>query len=152
MKVDGTLEVEAVLPTVGKDGKLALTADRAYINNNEGSKNAGLSAHDDVPHINYWVDKEASVEWAFRTKVPGEYEVLGELSVEAPKTKFNIGVAGQSLAVEVESTGGYGKYVEKILGTIKIDQAGDHTLRVKPDAPAWEPMNLRRIELQLKTK
>jgi len=83
--------------------------------------------------------------------VPGEYEVRAEFSVDAAKTKFDVGVAGQSLAVEVESTGGYGKYLEKILGTINIGQAGDHTLRVKPDAPAWEPMNLRRIELQLKT-
>ena len=152
MKVAGTLEVEAVLPTVGKDGKLALTADRAYINNNEGSKNAGLSTHDDIAHINYWVDNEASVEWAFRTKMPGEYEVIAELAVEAPKTKFNIDVAGQSLSAEVESTGGYSKYKEKSVGTIKIGQAGDHTLRVKPEAPAWEPMNLRQIELRLKTE
>ena len=152
MKVAGTLEVEAVLPTVGKDGKLALTADRAYINNNEGSRNAGLSEHDDVPHINYWVDNEASVEWAFRTKVAGEYEVLGELAVEAPKTKFNIDVAGQTLSAEIESTGGYSKYKEESLGMIKFDKAGDYTLRVKPDASAWKPMNLRQIILRLKTK
>jgi len=152
IKVSGTLEVEAVLPTVGTDGKLALTADRAYINNNEGSKNAGVRLHDDVPHIGYWLDNQASVEWAFRTKVPGEYEVRAELSVEAAKTKFVVSVAGQSLTTEVESTGGYGKYKEKTLGTINIDQAGDHTLRVKPEAAAWEPINLRRIELRLKTK
>ena len=152
MKVSGTLEVEAVLPTVGKDGKLALTADQAYINNNEGSKNAAVKQHNDVPHIGYWVDNEASVEWGFHARVPGEYEVRAELSVDVPKTKFDVGVAGQSLSVEVESTGGYGKYKKKTLGTINIDQAGDHTLRVKPDAPNWQPMNLRQIELRLKTK
>ena len=150
VKVQGTLEVEAVLPTVGTDGTLALTADRAYINNNEGSKNAEVKSHEGIPHIGYWVDNEASVEWAFRVKVAGEYEVHGELSVEAPKTKFNVGLAGQSLAVEAKMTGGYGKYVKKSLGTVRIDQAGDYTLRVKPEASEWEPMNLRQIELRLK--
>jgi len=74
------------------------------------------------------------------------------MSVQEAKTKFGIGLAGQPLMVEVESTGGYGKYVEKTLGTIQIDKAGDHVLRVKPDASAWNPMNLRSVELRLKSK
>lgn len=152
LKVNGTLEVIENLPTVGADGRLVLTADKAYINNNEGSKNASVRMHDDISHIGYWLDNEAFVEWAFRTKVPGEYEVRAVLSVEAPQTKFGVGLVGQPLMVEVESTGGYGKYVEKKLGTIEIDQIGDHTLRIKPDAAAWKPMNLRHVELRLKAK
>ena len=147
LNVIGEMDVTPQLPTFDKSGRLVLTADKAYINNNEGSKNAGIRRHDDIPHIGYWLDNEASVEWQFRTKEPGVFEVRAELSVKEAKTRFGVGLVDSPLMVEVESTGSYGKYVEKVLGEIKIDQAGNHTLRVKPDAAAWKPMNLRKIEL-----
>ena len=148
LNVIGEMDVEPQLPTFDKKGVLVLTADKAYINNNEGSKDAGLRAHDDIPHVGYWIDNEASVEWQFRTKKPGVFEVRGEMSVQEEKTRFGVGLVDSPLMVEVKSTGGYGKYVEKVFGTIEIDQAGNHTLRVKPDAAAWNPMNLRKIELR----
>ena len=150
LKVGGEVEVENPLPTFDKDGKLMLVADKAYINNNEGSRDAALKAHDDIPHIGYWHDAEASVEWQFSTKEPGEYEVRAELSIEPEKTQFEIAVGDQSLAAEATSTKGYGKYKKLNLGTIKIDQAGDHILRVKPVTSAWQPMNLRWVELRKK--
>ena len=152
LKVAGVVKVEAQLPTVSADGTLVLTADKAYINNNEGSANAGLRTHENLTHIGHWIDRQASVEWAFRTKQPGDYEVRAVMSIQNPKTRFGIGLVGQPMMVEVESTGGYGKYVEKTLGTIKIQQAGQHTLRVKPDAAAWQPINLRQVELRLKNE
>ena len=126
-----------------------LTADKAYINNNEGSKDAGLREHDEVPHIGYWLDNEASVEWQFRTKEPGTFEVHAELSVQEEKTRFSVGLVDAPLMVEVESTGGYGKYKKMVLGKIEITEAGNHVLRVKPDPAAWNPMNLRNIELRV---
>ncbi len=48
---------------------------------------------------------------------------------------------------EVKSTGSYGNYVEKVLGTIDIDQAGQCSIQVKPDAGMWQPMNLRQLKL-----
>ena len=148
LNVIGEMDVTPQLPTFDKSGRLVLTADKAYINNNEGSKNAGIRRHDDIPHIGYWLDNEASVEWQFRTKEPGVFEVRAELSVKEAKTRFGVGLVDSPLMVEVESTGSYGKYVEKVLGEIKIDQAGNHTLRVKPDTAEWKPMNLRKIELR----
>ena len=61
LNVIGEMDVEPQLPTFDKKGVLVLTADKAYINNNEGSKDAGLRAHDDIPHVGYWIDNEASV-------------------------------------------------------------------------------------------
>ena len=152
VKVDGTLEVIANLPSVNSDGVLILSADKGYINNNEGSKNASVRMHGDISHVGYWLDNRAFVEWTFHAKEPGDYEVLAEFSVDLPTTKFNVGVGGKSLTVEAKSTGGYGKYAKKTLGTISIDEAGDHTLHVKPDPTAWNPINLRHVELRLKGK
>ena len=150
LNVAGEVEVEAQLPGFDADGKLLLTADKGYINNNEGSKDAALKEHDGTPHIGYWVDPQASVEWQFRAKEAGEYQVVAELSVEAEKTKLEVTAGDASLMAEVETTGGYGKYKKRTLGSIKIDKAGDLLLRVKPDPKAWNPANLRWVELQKK--
>ena len=150
LDVVGEMDVEPQLPTFDEKGVLVLTADKAYINNNEGSKNAAVRNEDKIPNIGYWTDGEASVEWQFRTKEPGSYDVVAEYSVEADKTRFEVGQIGIPLMVEVESTGGYGNYETKVLGTIEIETAGEHVLRVKPDPAAWNPMNLRKIELRQK--
>ena len=147
VKVNGTLEVEAVLPTVDSEGRLMLSVSDAFIHNNEGSQDADLRAHDDIPHIGLWTDKEAYVEWTFRAE-PGNYEVLAEFSVDSPKTEFSFGLVGVPQMVEMESTGGYGKYVEKSLGTLRVESAGEQTVRIKPNPEAWQPINLRRIELR----
>ena len=147
VKVNGTLEVEAVLPTVDSEGRLMLSVSDAFIHNNEGSQDAALRAHDDIPHIGLWTDKEAYVEWTFRAE-PGNYEVLAEFSVDSPKTEFSFGLVGVPQMVEMESTGGYGKYVEKSLGTLRVEAAGEQTVRIKPNPEAWQPINLRRIELR----
>ena len=58
-------------------------------------------------------------------------------------------MVGVPQMVEMESTGGYGKYVEKSLGTLRVESAGEQTVRIKPNPEAWQPINLRRIELRL---
>jgi alpha-L-fucosidase len=52
--------------------------------------------------------------------------------------------------VLVRSTGGYGNYIRKTLGTINLQEAGSHTLQISPEADRWQPINLRRLELKLK--
>ena len=150
LDLEGDVEVEQMLPSFDSEGKLLLTADKAYINNNEGSKDAAIRDHDGIPHIGYWLDKEASVEWQFSAKEPGEYDVIAELSLEAKSTKLEVSVDDQSLKAEVPSTKGYGNYKDRELGTIRIEKAGDHILRVKPDASGWNPINLRWVQLKKK--
>ena len=94
LKVDGEVEAVTNLPSIGADGKLVLTADKAFIHNNEGSKDAAIKMHDDIPHISTWTDKEAFAEWTFRVKTPGEFEVKIVGSVEAEKSKLEFGISG----------------------------------------------------------
>ena len=148
LKVDGEVETVTNLPSIGANGRLVLTADKAFLHNNEGSKDAAIKMHDDVPHIGTWTDKEAFAEWTFRVKTPGEYEVKIVGSIEADKTSLEYGIAGgKASTVELKSTGGYSKYKERTLGTLNIGAAGDVTLRIKPAAKGWEPINLRQVEL-----
>jgi alpha-L-fucosidase len=149
LKVDGALDIESRLPTSGDDGSLVLSADAAYIHNNEGSRQARVQQREDTPNnIGYWTDANAWVEWSFQVDQPGQYEILAELAVEQERSRFHIESAGQQKSVEVLSTGSYYRYVKKSLGTIRIDQAGKHTLSIRPDKHDWQPINLRWLELK----
>jgi hypothetical protein len=88
------------------------------------------------------------VEWSFKVDQPGQYEILAELAVEQERSHFSVESAGQQKSVEVLSTGSYYRYVKKPLGMISIDQAGKYTLSIKPDKDAWQPINLRKLELK----
>jgi alpha-L-fucosidase len=149
LKVDGALDVESPLPALGDDGVLVLSADTAYIHNNEGSRQARVQQREDTPNnIGYWTDANAWVEWSFKVDQPGQYEILAELAVEQERSRFRVESAGQQKAVQVRSTGSYYRYAKMPLGTISIDQAGKCTLSIKPDKDAWQPINLRKLELK----
>lgn len=149
LKVSGELNIETVLPKPENDGSLILSADSAYIHNNEGSRDARVQHHHGVAHIGYWTDEEAWVEWNFNIGKPGQYEILAELAIENEKSRFHIGLPGEKKPVEVHSTGGYGNYVIKSLGLIQIGKAGEYRLQVTPDKECWEPINLRHVKLTL---
>ena len=148
--VDGEMEIEAKLPTFDKDGNMLLTAVEAYIYNNGASSVARIKEVDGVQQIGNWSDKKVSIEWQFRCKSAGTYQVFGEMAVEKEKTQFRVQVVGQGegLLAQVKPTGGYERFKEKSLGAIRIEKAGEHILRIVPDGSQWKPMNLRWIELR----
>ena len=149
LQVDGALDIEPQLPTPRDDGSLVLSADAAYIHNNEGSRQVRLQHREDTPNnIGYWTDANAWVEWSFKVDQPGQYEILAELAVEQERSRFRIELAGQQTSVEVLSTGSYYRYATKSLATIRLDQAGKYTLSIKPDKDDWQPINLRQLELR----
>ncbi|MGB7346820.1 MAG: alpha-L-fucosidase [Pirellulaceae bacterium] len=148
LTIDGELMVKVQLPTPDASGKLVLTADTAYVHNNEGSKQADVRHHDDIPHIGYWLDNHAWVDWNIQIDQPGTYEVHATMSVQNEETRFFFGSEGNMKAAKVSSTGSYGKYEQNRLGAITIDQAGRLNLIIKPDPENWQPMNLRQVTLQ----
>jgi alpha-L-fucosidase len=149
LKVSGALDVDNALPMLRKDGSLILSAESAYLHNNEGSRNVRVQDRDGRAHLGYWTDAEAWVEWSFRIDKPGKYEVLAELAIEEEKTRFRVVLPDQQKTVEVASTGGYGNYIKKSLGRLSFDKAGDYTLQIKPEKDDWQPINLRQLELKL---
>ena len=103
----------------------------------------------EVPNIGYWTDPNAWIEWSVKYDKPGTYEVTGDVSVEAAKTQFQVGMPQKLSPVEVESTGGYGNYKKKSFGTITIEKAGTYPLQIIPEPKSWQPMNLRTVQLKL---
>ncbi len=100
-------------------------------------------------NLGYWTDAEAWVEWSFKIDKLGQYEVRAELAIQEAKTRFRLVLPSQQKTVELSSTGGYGNYVTKSLGQFSFDKAGEYTLQMRPVTNAWQPINLRHIELKL---
>ena len=148
MTIEGALEVKVQLPKPDANGRLVLVAKDAYIHNNEGSKQAEIKIHDEIPHIGIWVDNQAWVDWAIEINKPGKYEVRATMSVQEESTQFKFGLEEAKSLAKVESTGGYGKYVENLLGVITVKKSGRKNFIVKPDPKNWQPMNLREVTLQ----
>ena len=148
--VDGEMEVAAKVPTFDKEGKMLLTVDEASIDNSEGRGRASVRKFDGVQFIGNWGDQKTSVEWLFRCKSAGTYQVFGEMAVEKDKTQFRVQVVdqGEGLLAQVKSTGSYEMFKEKLLGAIRIEKAGENILRIVPDGSQWKPMNLRWIKLR----
>ncbi|TWU36469.1 Alpha-L-fucosidase [Novipirellula aureliae] len=148
LKVRGALDIEAGLAMPNEEGSLVLSADVAYIHNNEGADQARVQHQEDTPNIGYWTDENAWVEWSFQVDRPGQYEIIAELAVEQDSSRFLVDLPDQQGLVEVASTGGYGNYVHRSLGKFSIDKAGKCSLRIKPDKGHWQPINLRKLVLK----
>ena len=58
---------------------------------------------------------------------------------------------GRQLAGKPEKTEGWDKFKEVGLGQVKIDQAGDQVVNIRPKNPGdWKAMNLRFVKLSPK--
>jgi alpha-L-fucosidase len=125
-----------------------LLAKDGYIHNNDGSKQAEIKEHDGVPHVGYWVDNRAWVDWSIEIDKPGRYEVLATMSVAKKQTQFNFGFEGETSLATVASTGSYGDYQQNRLGVITVVKSGQKNFRILPQPKKWQPMNLRQVTLQ----
>lgn len=150
LKISGALDIEISLPKPSEAGSLILSAESAYLHNNEGTRDVRVQDRDEGANIGYWTDAEAWVEWSFKIDKPGEYEVSAELAIQEESTRFRLMSSDQQKNVELASTGGYGNYIVKSLGNVSFDKAGAYTLQIKPDPDHWQPINIRYLKLKLR--
>lgn len=148
IKLQGEVDVEAVMPRLDGKGSLVLSAESAYLHNNEGAPPIRLREDGEASNLSHWTDSQAWAEWPFTVSQPGQYDVYGEMAVQNAMSRFTIGLQGQPHEVELPSTGGYSKYAKRRLATLTIDRSGEFMLRMKPDPKAWEPVNVRNLELK----
>ena len=144
VQVSGALEVEQSGITQNEDGSVTLTAETAYIHNNEGSQDAALQDRGDDPsNIGLWTDKEATVEWDFKITEPTSFEVIADIALEED-SELTFTVNGETIKAKTKATGGYGEYTEQSLGTFTVKSPGNYNIRLKPDGKKWKPINVRK--------
>lgn len=128
------------------DGSLTLAASTADVH-------GVMLRFEPLPHKNtlgFWVRADDWASWEFQIAKPGRFrvEILQGCGTGSGGSEVDFLVAGQTLAVTVEETGGFQSFVRREIGTVKIDQPGRYTLAVKPrKKPGVAVMDLREVRL-----
>lgn len=136
-------------PVVGEsaeDGSITLPAHNAV-------PHGRLLRYEPQPHKNtvgYWADEADWCEWRLRISKPGRFTVqlLQGCGKGQGGSAIKVEVAGQSLDYTVEDTGHFQNFVEKLVGTIAVDKAGDYTLEIRAAKKAKSAvMDVRQVKL-----
>jgi hypothetical protein len=129
-----------------KDGSVTLAAKSADVH-------GVMLRFEPLPHKNtlgYWVRADDWASWEFDLTRPGKFrvEILQGCGTGSGGSEVEFAVGDQKLAVTVEETGGFQKFVRREIGTIDLARAGRQTLTVRPlKKPGAAVMDLRELKL-----
>jgi hypothetical protein len=137
---------EPVVAEPADDGSILLPAHVAVAHGK-------LLRYEPQPHKNtlgYWADENDWCEWRFKAAKPGAFKVL--LLQGCGKghggSAVRIAAAGQTLDYVVEDTGHFQNFVERPVGTIQIEKAGDVALEIRAVKKAkGAVMDVRQVRL-----
>jgi arylsulfatase A-like enzyme len=110
--------------------------------------------YEPLPHkdtLGFWTRADDWAGWDFQVARPGLFgvEILQGCGKGQGGSEVELAVAGQTLAVTVEDTGGFQNFKARTIGTVRIDQPGRYTLTVKPKRKAAAAvMDLRAVTLK----
>jgi putative membrane-bound dehydrogenase-like protein len=133
-------------PTVVKpvDGTLSLLATQCEIFGDE------IDYESDLKNIGMWRNEKDHVIWSVQTEKAGEYDVYFDYSChnDSAGNAFAFEGGEPMLQGKVEGTGGWDKYRQIKIGTIRL-AAGAHSLIVRPDGPLTKEalLDLRGVYL-----
>jgi len=140
LELAGEPEVIIPLLTQAADGSIRLPASEATLHG--GLQYESAADHD---NIGFWTNPKDWVEWEFQINQAGRFEMSASLAALAPTT-FTVEIATQKINGSAPVTGSYTRFESKHLGMVELPK-GKLTLRVKPVAADWQPLNLRAITL-----
>jgi arylsulfatase A-like enzyme len=110
--------------------------------------------YEPLPHKNtlgYWTQAEDWASWEFQLTQPGTFsmEILQGCGAGQGGSEVAVSVAGQTLKMTVEDTGHFQNFKPRLIGTVRLGQAGRFTLTVKPLAKRGVAvMDLRAVTLK----
>jgi serine/threonine-protein kinase len=102
-------------------------------------------------NIGMWGKKDDFVTWDVTIPQPGTYEVeITYASANRTGGDYTVEVAGKKFKARTESTGGWEKFVPRVIGSLKIAKAGPVPIAVRPVTPpkGGGLMNLQAVTLR----
>jgi arylsulfatase A len=138
---------ESVRNQQAADGVVILPAKTADVHGK-------MLRYEPEPHKNtlgYWTRADDWASWDFEVTRPGEFALHGLVGCGngSGGSEVEFAVGEQRLRMTVKETGGFQNFVDRKLGTIKLDRPGHFTLTVKVLAkPSNAVMDLREVTLK----
>jgi alpha-L-fucosidase len=143
LQLKGTAQIEPTVLAQSADGSIQLPALEARLHGNTFQYESGS----DRDNIGYWFKSEEWLDWEFKVRTPGKFEVLTDIAGLATPS-FDVTVGSQTLHCTAPATAGYSSFKPVTLGVVEITAPGKTTLSVHPVKEGWEPMNLKTIHLK----
>ncbi len=125
-------------------GQLKLGADDAELHGSQ----IQAEEKDGQSNIGFWDKGEEWVSWTVQFPKAGVFNVSANCACPSGGSEFTVEIAGNQVRGQAERTEGWDKFKAVSLGAIKVEQAGKHTVKLRPSDPQkWSPMNLRFVTL-----
>lgn len=137
-------------PIVDPEGTLILKAADAQIIGPAHGATAKYEEGADRDCIGFWTTADDAVTWKTSITRPGSYLVVAEYACAAGRegSVVRFTIADQPLDLTVESTKGWSRFRRADLGLVRLDEAAEIEIRVKPEAiPNEAALNLRSVRL-----
>jgi hypothetical protein len=117
-------------PRVSADGSVELSARMATT----WSEVMRYERKPEKDCLGFWTDEEDFAEWSFVLPKPGRYEVAVVQGCGEGQggSEVAVRVGEQELKFEVEETGGFQNWKERVVGVVEVKDAGLQRLVVKP--------------------
>jgi uncharacterized protein DUF5077 len=137
---------EPVVSEPAEDGSITLAAHNAVCHGR-------LLRYEPQPHKNtvgYWADENDWCEWRATAAKPGTFKVLLLQGCGKGQggSSIKISAAGQTLEYTVEDTGHFQNFVERPVGTLRIEKPGPFTLDIRATKKAkGAVMDVRQVRL-----
>lgn len=129
------------------DGTITLEAHTAEVH--------GLQlCYEPLPHKNtlgYWIRVEDTASWEFTLSKTGTFELFAWQGCGTGQggSEVDFVIDDQQVSMTVEDTGGFQEFRRRLLGTVRLDKPGRHTLTVRPRTKAKDAiMDLRQVLLR----
>jgi hypothetical protein len=129
-----------------EDGRIVLSAASARV---EGGR-ARLESQPGSHRIGFWTDPSDSVHWHWKATRWGRYDARLTFSNGSPAgSRIEVEIAGETIAADLPSTGGWYRYATLRIGAVSLRQAGDVAVRVRcTRLVGGAVMNLKAITLE----
>jgi alpha-L-fucosidase len=147
LDISGEPTVGEDLITQTKDGEVVLPAADALIHNRGYGAHAKYEHGDKKDNIGFWNDPKSWLEWNFKVKKPGKFNLTVMTATVKAEPKLKIQIDGQNSICSTVATKNYDTYKNIDCGTVLIDKPGMHKLTIHPVKKGWHAVNLRQVRL-----
>lgn len=130
-----------------KDGTITIPAKSAEVHGSQ-------LRYEPLPHKNtlgFWINGKDWASFEFTLDKPGAYqiEILQGCGTGHGGSEVEFAVGDQAITTTVKDTGGFQAFERRGIGTLKLTEAGRHSLTVKAKSkPGGAVMDLREIVLR----
>lgn len=140
--VAGPVKVADAQITEASDGVIRLLASDARL---EGA-DVRIQGSGDDSNIGFWTNPKDVVSWQICANNDGKY--LVQIEAAAPNAGSVLLIQGVGkLAYAVPNTTNFATFLTTKVGEITLTKGAKVTLTLRPVADAWQPVNVRKVEL-----